>query len=363
MKLQEFDYDLPKELIAQYPLKKRDQARLLVIDRAREELYHDKFSNILKYLPKQSLMILNNSKVVPARLLGKRATGGSVEIFLLKRLSDGYSYKSLIRPLKRLKLNEKILFNGGKITAQLKDPLQKIVRFNTKNQSRLFKLGQIPLPPYVKRQPKTIDKTHYQTVYAKRKGSVASPTAGLHFTKRSLSKIKNSGIKIDNVTLHINYATFNSVKEEDITKHKMYSEEFEVAAKTVKDIQKAKSTGKKIIAVGTTSFRVVETIVRGSGIADSGLEVKSHGKKLDNLGSRVCDPPQKSIKGTTDLFVYPGYKPKLVDVLITNFHLPRTTLFMLVCAFAGTDLIKRAYQEAIDRKYRFYSYGDAMLIV
>ena len=337
MKLQDFNYDLPKELIAQYPLKKRDQARLLVVDRASGSIHHDIFSNILKYLPRKSLMVLNDSKVVPARLMGRRTTGGSVEVFLLKRLADGYSYRSLIRPLRRLRLNEKILFNGGKITAELRDPMQKIVRFNTKSYSRISKLGLIPLPPYVKREPESIDKTHYQTVYAKRDGSVASPTAGLHFTKELLSKIKHSGIKTDYVTLHINYATFNPVKEEDVTEHKMHTEEFEVLGKTIENIKNIKTDKGKVVAVGTTSFRVLETIAK-------------------NLKAR-------DVNGCTDLFVYPGYKPKLVDILITNFHLPKTTLFMLVCAFAGTDLIQRVYQEAIVKKYRFYSYGDAMIII
>ncbi|MBM3248139.1 MAG: tRNA preQ1(34) S-adenosylmethionine ribosyltransferase-isomerase QueA [Candidatus Omnitrophica bacterium] len=337
MKLSIFDYVLAKERIAQYPLVKRDQARLLIVDRKSKKIYRDKFCNILKYLPSDSLMVLNDTKVIPARLIGRRQTGGRVEVFLLQALSDGYSYKTLIRPLKRLNLNEKIIFNGGKISARLKDPLEKIVRFNTRNASQILKLGFIPLPPYIKRQPEAIDKTHYQTVYAKNKGSVASPTAGLHFTKESLSKIKKSGIRIANVTLHVNYATFNAVKEDDIRKHKMHSEEFRVPKKTISEIKNAKTSGRKIIAVGTTSFRVLETIAEGLGV--------------------------KEIKGETNLFVYPGYKLKLVDALITNFHLPRTTLFMLVCAFAGTDLIKRAYQEAIDKKYRFYSYGDAMLIL
>jgi S-adenosylmethionine:tRNA ribosyltransferase-isomerase len=338
MRLQDFDYYIPKELIAQYPLKKRDQARLLVIDRATKRIYHDRFFNILRYLPPKSLLILNNTKVIPARLLGRRATGAKVEVFLLKRLSDGYTYKTLIRPLRRIKLNEKIIFNGGRITAELKDPLQKIVRFNIKNYSRLLKLGLVPLPPYIKRAPRIIDKTYYQTVYAKSDGSVASPSAGLHFTKSLLSKIRKSGIKISDITLHINYATFNPVKVEDITKHKMHSEEFNVTKKTIESILETKSIGGKVITVGTTSFRVIETIASS------------------NMTPR-------DVNGYTNLFVYPGYKPKLVDGLITNFHLPRTTLFMLVCAFAGTRLVKRAYQAAIDKRYRFYSYGDAMLVI
>lgn len=341
MELKDFDYKLPKELIAQYPLKKRDSCRLLVIERNSGKIYHDKFSNILKYLPENSCLVLNDSKVIPARLFGRREkTGGKIEILLLRKMDERNSFNALIKPLKKLKLDERIIFNGSKIFCRLVDHRQKIVRFNTDITKHLDKFGKMPLPPYIKRDTEPLDKDYYQTVYARNNGSVASPTAGLHFTKALLSKIKASGIKIAPITLHVNYATFNPVKEKDITQHKMYDEEFSISQNTLQAIQKTKAAGGRIIAVGTTSCRVLETIPNISE------------EKLNNTYS-----------GSTNLFVYPGYKFKLTNCLITNFHFPRTTLFMLVCAFTGRDLIMKAYQEAIKHKYRFYSYGDCMLII
>ncbi|MDP2939296.1 MAG: tRNA preQ1(34) S-adenosylmethionine ribosyltransferase-isomerase QueA [Candidatus Omnitrophota bacterium] len=342
MKLSDFDYQLPKELIAQYPLKSRDSCRLLVIERSSQKIYHDKFYNILKYLPKNSCLILNDSRVIPARLLGRREkTGGRVEVLVLNQVDSSNTFNALINPLKKIKIDERIIFNGSKIYCQLIDAKQKIVRFNCDILKHLKEIGQIPLPPYIKRVPENLDKEYYQTVYAKCNGSIASPTAGLHFTNELLSKIKETEIKIASLTLHVNYATFNPVKEEDITRHKMYCEEFRVTRGTVKIIQEAKESSRKIIAVGTTSCRVLETI--------SNIEV-------DKLNNSIY-------QGSTNLFIYPGYKFKLTDGIITNFHFPKTTLFMLVCAFAGGDLIMKAYQEAIAKKYRFYSYGDAMLII
>ncbi|MFC1704241.1 tRNA preQ1(34) S-adenosylmethionine ribosyltransferase-isomerase QueA [Candidatus Omnitrophota bacterium] len=341
MKLTDFNYSLPQDLIAQLPLRKRDASRLLVLDRKSQKITHAHFRDIGNYLSPSDCLILNNTRVIPARLLGKRATGGKVEVFLLKRLSDGYSYTALIKPLKRLNLNEKIFFNNGTITAALKDPLKKIVRFNVKSLSRLLEIGQTPLPPYIKRAPQRIDATHYQTVYAKRNGSVASPTAGLHFTTRLLNDLKKSGITIGYVTLHVNYATFNPVKEDDIIQHTMHSEEFSIKADMIQKIRDKKKSGKNIVAVGTTSTRVLESV------ADSILAART----------------PKDITSNTDLFIYPGFKFKIVDRLITNFHLPRSTLFMLVCAFAGRDLVMKAYREAIKKEYRFYSYGDAMIIL
>jgi len=341
MKLSNFDYSLPKELIAQFPEKKRDTCKLLVIDRKSKKIIHTHFRDIVNFLNPSDCMVLNNTKVIPARLLGRRLTGGKVEVFLLKRLSDGYSYKTLIKPLRRLKLDEKILFDHGKIFAQLKDAKEKVVRFNIKNSSKLLGLGQVPLPPYIKRSPNLMDKTHYQTVYAKHNGSVASPTAGLHFTKSLISEIENKGVDVAHVTLHVNYSTFNTLKEEEISKHKMHSEEFIVSKKAIKHIKSNKDSGNKIVAVGTTSCRVLETV------AD---------KIMKNKNS-------VEIKSETDLFIYPGFNFKMVDKLITNFHLPRTSLFMLVCAFAGRNLIMKAYKEAVRKEYRFYSYGDAMMIL
>lgn len=335
MRLQDFEYELPQELIAQYPLKSRDQARMMVIDRARGKIFHDVFSQIEKYLPVSSTIVLNDSKVVPARLLGRRETGGKTEVFLLKPLSDGYSYETLIRPLKRLNIDEKIIFNGSRVYAQLKDPHKKIVRFNRKNISGyLNKIGHMPLPPYIKRSDEALDREYYQTVYARHAGSVASPTAGLHFTKPLLAKLKKDGHAIVKVTLHVNFATFNLVKEEDVTHHKMHSESYAASQNMVAAIKKTKAQGKKVLAVGTTSCRTLETLAQ-----------------------------TKKRKGMTDIFIYPGYKFQMTDLLLTNFHLPESTLLMLAYAFGGVDLMKRAYREAIKEKYRFYSYGDCMLII
>lgn len=336
MNIDDFHYDLPEALIAQEPLRQRDQARLMVIDRAAGSIKHDIFKNIGQYLPQKSCVVLNDSKVIPARLQGRRQPhGGAVEIFLLKRLSDGYSFEALLRPQRRLKNDERIIFNGGKLVAQIKDRDNRIVRFNRKNiTGYLNKIGHIPLPPYIKRRDNAADRTYYQTVYAQKPGSVASPTAGLHFTGRLLKRMKQAGHAIEQVTLHVNYATFKPVEERDITKHQMHTEEYSVAQKTFAALNKAKQEGRKIVAVGTTSCRVIETV------AASG-----------------------TLKGETDIFIYPGCRFRMTDILVTNFHLPFSTLLMLVYAFGTTELIKRAYQEAIKQKYRFYSYGDAMIII
>ncbi len=337
MKLSEFDYDLPPELIAQNPLKERDQARLLVIDRKQSLIIHDIFTNVGEYLSPQSMLVLNDSKVIPARLLGfKERNNGKVEIFLLKQLADKYSYKTLLRPLRRLQNGDKIYFDNRRgLIAEIIDWKERIVAFNKKDISKdLESLGHIPLPPYIKRPDKAQDKKYYQTVYAKNKGSVASPTAGLHFTNSLLAKLKKNGHRVEKVTLHINYATFKEVEEDNIVRHQMHSEGYCIKDTVYGNILKAKKDNKKIVAVGTTSARVLETVFSDNKLA-----------------------------GETNIFIYPGYKFKAVDSLITNFHLPKSTLLMLVYAFAGEELAKRAYQEAIKNKYRFYSYGDCMLII
>ncbi len=342
MKLTEFDFDLPQELIAQYPLEKRDQARLMVIDRQKQTIHHDIFANVGKYLPSNSCIVLNDSKVIPARLLGHREkTPGKVEVFLLKKLSDGRSYETLIRPLNRLNLNEKIQFNGGSLTAELIDIEKRIVRFNRKNVvAQLKRHGHMPLPPYIKRADEPLDHKYYQTVYARKPGSVASPTAGLHFTPALLNALRKKGHGIETVTLHVNLATFRMVETPDITQHKMHTEEYSLTRRNLDSIQQTKAKGRKIVAVGTTSCRVLETI----------------------FGHRVGAQNFVPLQGNTDIFIYPEYAFRAVDVLITNFHLPRSTLLMLVYAFAGTKLMKEAYAQAIREKYRFYSYGDAMVI-
>ncbi len=336
MKLSDFKYDLPLELIAQYPLPQRDQARLLVIDRKSGTIRHSIFSSLNEFLPSQSVLVLNNSRVIPARLLGhKERSGGEVEIFLLKKLSDGYSFEALMKPLKRIKPGDKIIFNGSGIYAYIEDKDKGIVRFNKKNIFRyLNRIGHVPLPPYIHRPDEPLDRDYYQTVYAKNLGSVASPTAGLHFTKKLLSDLVRAGHTIAKVTLHVNYGTFKPVIEDDITRHQMHSEEYAVSNKTFRAIQDARVQGRKIVAVGTTSCRTLETVNQ------------TH-----------------QLKGNTNLFVYPGYSFRMVDCLLTNFHLPVTTLLMLVCAFGGQDLVLKAYKEAVKEQYRFYSYGDCMLIV
>lgn len=329
MKLSDFDYTLPKELISQYPLEKRDNAKLLVLNRKSGSIEHCIFKDIIDYLRKDDLLVLNDTKVLSSRLKGQRLTGGRIEILLLNR-KDGLTFNALIKP-SRLKVGEKIVFNGGNISGIVS--AKNEVTFLSQSLAEIYKLGMMPLPPYIKREPEKLDEVYYQTVYAKKEGAIASPTAGLHFTKELMDRIISFGINIAYITLHISYSTFKPVKTEDITQHEMDKEYFNVPDKTIKLIEKTKEKFGRIFAVGTTSCRALETQSLG---------------KPDSY---------------TDLFIYPGYRFKAVDCLLTNFHLPRTTLFMLVCAFAGEKLIKKAYQEAIDKKYRFYSYGDAMLIL
>lgn len=336
MKLSEFDYTLSPQLVAQHPLIRRDQARLMVIDRQSGEIHHDRFSNIGRYLPKQSVLVLNDSRVIPARLFGvKERSGGRVEIFLLKALADGYSFKTLLRPLQKIRAGDRIRFTGSALVAEVVDRPERIVRFNRKNVvTQLGRIGHIPLPPYIKRADTSRDRIDYQTVYARCPGSVAAPTAGLHFTKPLLGRLRKAGHDLLKVTLHVNYATFKTVEEDDITRHKMHREEYAVSAAVGAKILKARQQGRCIVAVGTTSCRVLETLAKS-------------GKP----------------SGETDLFMYPGIPFAMTDILITNFHLPLSSLLMLVYAFGGVELMKKAYQTAITQKYRFYSYGDAMIIV
>lgn len=329
MKLSDFDYALPKELIAQYPLKQRDEARLLVLDRKQGSIEHRVFKEIKDYFKGGDLLVLNNSKVLPSRLIGSRLTGGKVELLLLRQKSR-LTFEALVRPA-RVKLKERIIFNGGKTSCELS--AKNEVTFMAEDIDSVYNLGVMPLPPYIKRASEDLDDIYYQTVYAREPGSIASPTAGLHFTDGLLEEIKSQGVNSAYITLHISYSTFKPVKTEDITQHKMEKEHFQVGPEAEESINQARLNKGRIFAVGTTCCRSLETYATG------------------------CK------EGYTDLFIYPSYKFKLTDCLLTNFHLPRTTLFMLVCAFAGEKPIKKAYQEAIDKKYRFYSYGDAMLIV
>lgn len=337
MHLSEFDYHLPKELIVQNPLKRRDSSRLMVVDRKRRTVSHQCFGGLAGYLQPDDLLVLNDTKVIPARIIGhKRYTLGKVDVLLCDRLS-GKEFRALIKP--NLNIGQEVIFDHGSVKAKLTK--EKILEFNKKLTFELLeKIGVMPLPPYIKRIPEKKDEERYQTVYAKNPGAIASPTAGLHFTKKLLQEIKDISAGIASVTLHVGTGTFRPVKCPDVRQHLMEKEAFSVPAQTISAIRSAKEKGKRIFAVGTTTTRALES-------AAAGL------RRAAAVGQ----------KGYTDLFIYPGYKFKVVDCLLTNFHLPKTTLFLLVCAFAGRDLIMRAYREAIKEKYRFYSYGDAMLII
>ncbi len=331
MNLSNFDYYLPKELIAQYPVLKRDQARLMVVSRESGKIEHKIFKDITGYFKNSDLLVLNDTKVLPCRLLGNRISGGKVEVFLLQR-KKGLVFEAMIRP-GRIRTGEKIIFSGSAVSCTLSD--RNEVTFSAQDEREIYSLGKIPLPPYIKREAESLDSEYYQTVYARNDGSVASPTAGLHFTPELLEAVKKNGTDIAYVTLHVGQATFKPVSAEDITEHKMGREFFtipEEAARKLEIISK-QAGEKRVFAVGTTSCRALETFASGKN------------------------------EGFTDIFIYPGYKFKIVNCLLTNFHLPKTTLFMLVCAFCGEELVKKAYAEAVKEKYRFYSYGDAMLIV
>jgi S-adenosylmethionine:tRNA ribosyltransferase-isomerase len=329
LRLTDFDYALPKELIAQYPLEERDSARLLVVNRADNRIEHKIFKDITAYLKESDLLVLNDTKVLTCRLIGYKASGGKVEVLLTKRKS-GSTFDALIQP-SRTKIGEKIFFGKDEITGMVTN--HKEISFKPNDANAIYGLGQVPLPPYIKREPEDLDKEYYQTVYANRGGAIASPTAGLHFTGDLLKQIEALGVNIAHLTLHVGLGTFQPVTSDDITEHRMEPEAFWVSKVAQDKIEEARKYKSRIIAVGTTSLRALEDYA--SGIKE----------------------------GQTNLFIYPGYNFKLVNCLLTNFHLPKTTLFMLVCAFGGEKLMRQAYQEALDKKYRFYSYGDAMLIV
>ncbi|UCB57093.1 MAG: tRNA preQ1(34) S-adenosylmethionine ribosyltransferase-isomerase QueA [Candidatus Omnitrophota bacterium] len=332
MRLSDFDYHLPKELIAQYPLVRRQDSRLLVLERAKKRIRHGHFQDILDYLLPGDCLVLNNTRVICARLIGRRQStaGGRQEVFFQEDLSDN-TYRVLARPAKKLTTGMKIVFNNGSSSATvLSDQgMSKIVKFSGRDIWREF--GRVPLPPYIKREPVESDAERYQTVYAEVEGATAAPTAGLHFTKEVLEDIRAKGVNVVYLTLHINYGTFAPVKSEDLSRHKMHKEYFILPEETKKTINATRRQGGRVLAVGTTSVRVLESA--------SGRE------------------------GWTDLFIYPPYDFKAVDCLLTNFHFPKSTLLMLVSAFAGKELLFEAYRQAIERKYRFFSYGDAMLII
>lgn len=341
MNLHEFYYDLPEELIAQEPLKNRDQSRLMILNRLTGEIKHDIFKNIISYLNPNDVLVLNDTKVIPARLIGVREdTDGKIEFVLLKRLSSD-EWEILVKPGRRAKIGSKFIFGNGELKAEVisnTDVGGRIVRFSYEGifEEVLDKLGEMPVPPYIKK--KLEDKNMYQTVYAKHEGSAAAPTAGLHFTNKLLDDIRKYGVKTVFVTLHVGLGTFRPVKEEIIENHKMHSEFYTVTEEAAQAINNARKSGGRIISVGTTSTRTLETVADENGIIHAG-------------------------SGWTDIFIYPGYKYKAIDGIITNFHLPESTLIMMISAFAGKEDVMNAYKIAIENKYRFYSFGDAMLII
>jgi len=340
MKKSDFYYDLPEQLIAQHPIKNRDQSKLLVLDYETNKINHEKFSDIKKYLKKGDCLVINNTKVIPARLYGKRKdTGGKIEFVLLKEIEKD-KWEVILKPGKRAIPGRKFVFGDGILQATILEIVKggnRIVQFEYEGifNEILDEIGIMPLPPYIKEQLK--DNNRYQTVYAKNKGSAAAPTAGLHFTDRLIDEIKKMGISIAKVTLHIGLGTFRPVKTEDIKDHIMHSEWYSIDKENVDIINNTKLKGGRIISVGTTSTRVIESVANDNGI----LVPK---------------------EGTTDIFIYPGYKFKVIDCLITNFHLPESTLIMLVSALAKRENIMKAYEQAVKEKYRFFSFGDAMFI-
>jgi len=346
MRLSDFDYELPKELIAQSPAAKRDDSRLLLLQRGISGYGHYKFNQLPEFLNKGDLLVLNNTRVINARLIGRRlGFEGKIEVLLIDKLKNNI-YTCLTRPSRRFKHGTKLVFDNGKIKAEVVDSKSnfKHIRFcaNGGLSAALDKAGQLPLPPYIKREPDKQDRQRYQTVYATNKGAVAAPTAGLHFTRSLLSKIKGRGVETTCITLHVSYATFKPVTEDTLSKHNMHKEYFEIPKESADKINSAKRQNRRVIAVGTTSCRALESAALMPA------------KEKNRL---------RCTKGWTDLFIYPGYEFKVIDGLLTNFHFPRTTLLMLVAAFYGKDNIIKAYREAVKRRYRFYSYGDAMLIL
>lgn len=340
MKVSDFDFYLPEELIAQHPLEKRDSSRLMILDKKTGVIKHKYFHDVIEYLNEGDTLVLNNTRVMPARLIGeKEETGGKIEFLLLKRI-QGDKWECLAKPGKRAKIGQKFTFGEGKLTCTVVDIVEegnRIIEFSYDGifEQVLDELGEMPLPPYI--TEKLQDKERYQTVYSKEKGSAAAPTAGLHFTEELLQQIRAKGVNIAYLTLHVGLGTFRPVKVEDINEHIMHSEYYVLDKENADIINKTKKNGNKIIAVGTTSTRTLETIGDENGFV-------------------------REQSGWTDIFIYPGYKYKVIDELITNFHLPESTLIMLVSALAGKENVMNAYNEAVKENYRFFSFGDSMLI-
>ncbi len=342
MKVELFEYWLPPEQIAQVPLPQRDASRLMVIKREGGIIMHCTFRDLPSLIEEGTLMVVNNTKVIPARLIGRRATGGKIEVLLVREEEEDL-WICLAKPGKRLREGEEIYFPPGNWRGKVERTFpsgEKVIRFVGPGgvKALMEQQGQVPLPPYIRRPPSPLDRERYQTVYAAKNGAVAAPTAGLHFTHSVLQTLKERGVKIAALTLHVGPGTFRPVKVQKVEDHRMEEEYYEIPLDTIRAIREAKGTGKRVLAVGTTVARALESSA--------------------NDEREIIKP-----KGWTGLFIYPGYRFRMVDALLTNFHLPRSTLLMLVCAFGGRELIMQAYQEAVSEGYRFYSYGDAMLIL
>lgn len=341
MKTSDFYYDLPKELIAQDPLEDRSSSRLLVLHRKSGRVEHRVFTDIVEYLKSGDCLVRNNTKVIPARLYGTRVdTGATIELLLLKRMENDV-WETLVKPGKKARQGVVISFGDGILTGEIidvKEDGNRLIQFRYEGifEEILDQLGQMPLPPYITHTLK--DKNRYQTVYAKYEGSAAAPTAGLHFTEELFQKLEEKGVLVANVTLHVGLGTFRPVKVDDVSKHHMHTEFYQVTKEEADRINKAKQAGGRIVCVGTTSCRTIESAADENGVLKPG-------------------------QGDTDIFIYPGYSFKMMDVLITNFHLPESTLLMLVSALAGKEQVMRVYEEAVRERYRFFSFGDAMIIL
>lgn len=341
MKTSDFNYELPQELIAQDPLEDRSSSRLLHLDRSTGEISHGTFRDILGYLRAGDCLVINDTKVIPARLFGhKEDTGAVIELLLLKRRENDI-WETLVKPGKKAKIGTKLVFGDGILKGEILDVVDegnRLIQFHYQGifEEILDQLGEMPLPPYITH--KLQDKNRYQTVYAKHEGSAAAPTAGLHFTPELLAQLRAAGVEIAHVTLHVGLGTFRPVKVEDVSNHHMHSEFYVVEEEQAQLINRAKASGNRVICVGTTSCRTLESATDEDGILRAG-------------------------RGWTDIFIYPGYRFKMMDGLVTNFHLPESTLLMLVSAFAGKEKVMAAYEEAVEERYRFFSFGDAMIIL
>jgi S-adenosylmethionine:tRNA ribosyltransferase-isomerase len=336
MKTSDFDYDLPQELIAQTPVVPRDSSRLLVIDRERENIEHRVFRNVIDYLEADDVLVMNDSRVIPARLIGKKDTGATVEAVLIRKTDEGL-WKAIVRPGNKVKTGNRLVF--GDLTCEVAehcDDSTRLLDFRGEGDKTILSTGKLAIPPYIHIYPD--DPESYQTIYSRIDGSVAAPTAGLHFTPELLGRIREKGIRTAFVTLHVGIGTFRPVKCEHIKDHEMHEEFYTISKETAETINSARKNGKRVFAVGTTTIRTLESVVRKRGelVADS---------------------------GTTDIFIYPPFEFEVIDALITNFHLPKSTLLMLVSAFAGRDLVMKAYEAAVRERYRFFSFGDACLVI